>query len=83
MSLPKICYSKIFWTIIFASFGFTSFVYGILNENIRTIEAINLDQTEITSTVPIMYEKIANVDEKTDKLLEDVSYIKGKLEKED
>ena len=79
--MPKICYSKIFWTIISSSFAFTVFVYGILDQNISNVNAEVTKRTEIVYKVPVMVEKIEKIDDKTDKLLEDVGFIKGKLEK--
>lgn len=79
--LPKICYSKIFWTIISSSFAFTFFVYGVVNHQIDQVNAEVDKRTEIIYKVPVMVEKIEKIDDKTDKLLEDVSFIKGKLEK--
>lgn len=79
--MPKICYSKIFWAIISSSFAFTFFVYGVVNHQIDQVNAEVDKRTEIIYKVPVMVEKIEKIDDKTDQLLEDVSFIKGKLEK--
>lgn len=83
MELPKICHSKIFWTIITASFAFTMFTYGINYNQTQDVKAEVDKRTQIVYSIPPALEKINNIDEKTNKLVEDVSFIKGKLEKLD
>ena len=81
--MPKICHSKIFWTIVSAGFAFTLFTYGVVNDRINTVDAEVSKRTEIIYTIPPAIEKLDKIDDKTDKLIEDVGYIKGKLEKLD
>jgi len=79
MALPKICYSKIFWTIITSTFAFTFFIYGIVSHNIELVNAELDKRAEIIYTVPELNKKIDKIDLKTDKIQEDITEIKIKL----
>ena len=74
MALPKICYSKIFWSIISASFAFTFFVYGILDAGLSDVKADNQED---------VHRILNNIDKTSNDIVvikEDVAYIKAKIE---
>ena len=76
MQVPRICYSKLFWTITSASIAFTVFVYGILDERIDKVDADNSHLSDqILKKIDVSNEKITIIQQ-------DVSFIKGKIEGE-
>ena len=75
MGIPKICTNKFFLMAIMASFSFSVFIYGVLNEGIADVKADNnQDIDKITQTLDKNSVKIENIQE-------DVAFIRGKIEK--
>ena len=75
MAIPKICTNKFFLLAVSASFAFSMFIYGVLNEGISEVKADNNQNLDrITEIVDRNSEKLIEIGE-------DVSYIRGKIDK--
>ena len=75
MGLPKICSNKFFLLAVTASFSFSVFLYGVLDNSVNEVKADN--NADIERIVQI-------VDKNSDKIEDiqkDVSFIRGKIEK--
>lgn len=68
------CYSKLFWTIVSASFAFTFFTYGVVYNQIQEVKADNNQDIER------VLNKIDTAAEKIEDIKSDVSFIRGQLD---
>lgn len=78
MRAPQICYSKLFWTLVFAglaaSFTFTQLLFSITDEKINTVKADSVqDLTKVEQNT------IKN-GERMDKIITEIQQTNKKLD---
>lgn len=80
MSLPPICFSKIFWTVVSASFAFTVIMFNVAID-ISHANAAELDKrTENVYSVPAVKEDISEIKQDVKIIRDDLTEIKILLE---
>ena len=67
MKAPQLCYSKIFWSILFsavaASFVFTQMMFGIVSADVDKNSDILAQRTEYIEDIPEILEDVKEIKE--------------------